>query len=201
MNIANTQEQRQALRDLIDIVDANLSHRVGNFEFDHTERISEAQPATVYLNCVDRDGKTPTTRFKVESLTDRGYFKLANGWVGIDWGARVVLEQSFDAEGNPVSAIIEDNAGVKVCCSVVVDTPDALSARERLFLNLFTDRYAGRYTYESFADKAGAFENVKCSRGDIDSILSWIDTHSTTYKVLRDTDNDFRIVQRSYTGK
>ena len=115
MNTENS--QAEALRDLIDIVDANLSHRIGNFEFDHSER-TETQNGTIYLNCVTWDGKTPAVRFKVESISDKGYNLIWNGDIGIDWGARVVLEQSFDAEGNPVNAIIEDNAGVKAACLV-----------------------------------------------------------------------------------
>ena len=107
----------EAMQNLIDIVDANLSHRIGNFEFDHTER-TETQNGTIYLNCVSRDGKTPTYRFKVEHINDKGYNLIWNGDIGIDWGARVILEQSFDAEGNPVNAIIQDNAGVKAACSV-----------------------------------------------------------------------------------
>ena len=110
----------EAMQNLIDIVDANLNHRIGNFEFDHTER-TETQNGTIYLNCVSRDGKTPTYRFKVENINDKGYNLIWNGDIGIDWGARVILEQSFDAEGNPVNAMIEDNAGVKAVCSVVCE--------------------------------------------------------------------------------
>ena len=112
--------RKAAMQDLMDIVDANLSHRIGNFEFDHSER-TETQNGTIYLRCVSRDGKTPTYRFKVESINDKGYNLIWNGDIGIDWGARVILEQSFDAEGNPVNAVIEDNSGCKAACSVICE--------------------------------------------------------------------------------
>ena len=113
-------EQRQASREIIAIVDAHHNYRIGNFEFDHTER-TETQNGTIYVNCVSRDGKTPTYRFKVESINDKGYNLIWNGDIGIDWGGRVILEHPFDAECNPVNAIIEDNAGAKVSCTVVCE--------------------------------------------------------------------------------
>ena len=113
-------EQRQASREIIAIVDAHHNYRIGNFEFDHTER-TETRPATIYINCVSRDGKTSTCRFKVEHINDRGYRLIENGDISTCWGARVCLEQNFDPEGNPVNAIIEDNAGAKASCTVVCE--------------------------------------------------------------------------------
>ena len=113
-------EQRQALREIIAIVDAHHNYRIGNFEFDHTER-TETRPATIYINCVSRDGKTSTCRFKVEHINDRGYRLIENGDISTCWGGRVCLEQNFDPEGNPVNAIIQDNAGVKAACSVIYE--------------------------------------------------------------------------------
>ena len=113
-------EQRQASREIIAIVDAHHNYRIGNFEFDHTER-TETRPATIYINCVSRDGKTSTCRFKVEHINDRGYRLIENGDISTCWGGRVCLEQNFDPEGNPVNAIIEDNAGAKAACSVIYE--------------------------------------------------------------------------------
>ena len=113
-------EQRQASREIIAIVDAHHNYRIGNFEFDHTER-TETRPATIYINCVSRDGKTSTCRFKVEHINDRGYRLIENGDISTCWGGRVCLEQNFDPEGNPVNAVIEDNAGVKASCTVVCE--------------------------------------------------------------------------------
>ena len=115
-----TTQQQQAMKELIDIIDANLSYRIGNFEFDHSQRTG-TQNGTIYLNCVARDGKTPTCRFKVETINDRGYNLISNGDINFDWGARLVLEENFDPEGNPINAIIEDNSGCKVVCSVLYE--------------------------------------------------------------------------------
>ena len=89
-------EQRQASREIIAIVDAHHNYRIGNFEFDHTER-TETRPATIYINCVSRDGKTPTCRFKVEIISTTGVITCnRNGDIGIDVGVRVsCLEQNF----------------------------------------------------------------------------------------------------------
>lgn len=76
-----------------------------------------------------------------------------------------------------------------------------LSTYQQLFLEIFTDRYgASRYTYASFAELMQARYNVQCGRADIDEILNLIDTHAARYKVLRDTENEFRIARRSYQG-
>ena len=82
-------EQRQASREIIAIVDAHHNYRIGNFEFDHTER-TETRPATIYINCVSRDGKTSTCRFKVEHINDRGYRLIENGDISIV-GVRVCV--------------------------------------------------------------------------------------------------------------
>ena len=37
----------------------------------------------------------------------------------IDWGARLCLETDIDPEGNPVNAIVEDNAGITIACSAL----------------------------------------------------------------------------------
>lgn len=76
-----------------------------------------------------------------------------------------------------------------------------LSTYEQLFLEIFTDRYgASNYTYASFSELMQARYNVQCRRADIDEILNLIDVHAKVYKVLRDTENEFRIVRRSYQG-
>ena len=166
-------EQRQTWREIIKVAEGHYNHRIGNFEFDHSDR-TETQCGTIYLNCVSRDGKVPTVRFKVESINDRGFNLIHNGDIGIDWGARVVLEQSFDSEGNPVNAIIQDNAGVSVACSVVYegmlaiterDEPQTTPERDKTGIKGYTytngeaDKYSsclltvGNYAYEIHVDR------------------------------------------------
>ena len=158
-------EQRQALREIIAIVDAHHNYRIGNFEFDHTER-TETRSATIYINCVSRDGKTSTCRFKVEHINDRGYRLIENGDISTCWNARVCLEQNFDPEGNPVNAIIEDNAGVKAPCSVVYEGMLAITERDEpqtikgyTYASGEADKYSscllsvGNYAYEIHVDR------------------------------------------------
>ena len=149
-------EQRQTWREIIKVAEGHYNHRIGNFEFDHS-----TEPTTVYLNCISRDGKVPPCRFKVEHINDSGLHKLLNGHIGIDWGARVCLEEDFDPEGNPVNAVIQDNAGVKAPCSVVYEGMLAITERDEpqtikgyTYTNGDADKYSscllsvGNYAYE-----------------------------------------------------
>ena len=149
-------EQCQAFHEILKRAEGNYDHRIGNFEFDHS-----TEPTTVYLNCVSRDGKTPTCRFKVEHINDTNLRRLLDGHIGIDWGARVCLEHDFDPEGNPVTAVIQDNACVKVVCSVVYEGMLAITERDEpqaikgyTYASGEADKYSdclltvGNYAYE-----------------------------------------------------
>ena len=112
-----TSETKQAMRELAAIIDGKHSYRLGSVELDHST-------GTTFINCVNGDSKKPIYRFEIEHISEKG-LRLLNDEISPDWGARLMLEQDFDAEGNPVNAIIEDNSGVSLTCSVIyVDVYD-----------------------------------------------------------------------------
>ena len=107
--------QAEALREVITFVDGTNNFKIDSFEFDHSQ-----EPTGVDVNCVRGIENKIIYRFKVEHINERGLNLLkTDGLSMIDWGARLCLETDLDAEGNPVNAIIEDNAGITIACSVL----------------------------------------------------------------------------------
>ena len=66
-------EQRQASREIIAIVDAHHNYRIGNFEFDHTERTEtrDRQRSTSTVSHVMARHRPVVS--KLSSINDRGY--------------------------------------------------------------------------------------------------------------------------------
>ena len=110
--------QSEALREVIAHVDGTRNYRVGGIEIDHSE-----DPNVVYLTCIKGgivNSKDNTIRFQLQHLNDRGLHLLKTGGISmIDWGARLCLETDLDPEGNPVNAIVQDNAGITIACSAL----------------------------------------------------------------------------------
>ena len=104
-----TTTRKEAWKEVIAIIDGTRNYRIGSVEYDHHAN-------EIYLNCVN-ENKEPIHRFKVESLNDRA--KKLIGEISHDWGARVCLDEDIDSEGNPVRAIVEDNSGISIACSVI----------------------------------------------------------------------------------
>ena len=64
--------------------------------------------------------KDNTVRFQLQTLNDRGLHLLKTGGISmLDWGARLCLETDIDPEGNPVNAVVQDNAGIMIACSAL----------------------------------------------------------------------------------
>ena len=110
--------QAEALREVITIIDGTRNYRIGSIEIDHSE-----DPNVVYLNCLKSgivNSKDNYDRFRLEHVNARGLHLLKTDGISmIDWSARLCLETDLDPEGNPVNAIIEDNAGITIACSAL----------------------------------------------------------------------------------